>query len=84
MAAMAGELPVIAENGAIRLGEETVATYALWEDLNDAIRPILHRWGFALSFEVSSSLEEIRVGARRTVRAMWRLPRCRYRPHTLL
>jgi hypothetical protein len=64
MAAMAGELPVIAENGAIRLGEETVATYALWEDLNDAIRPILHRWGFALSFEVSSSLEEIRVGAR--------------------
>ncbi len=48
-AGMAGELPVIDERGEIRFADQVVGTYALWEDLNEAIRPVLQRWGFALT-----------------------------------
>ncbi len=64
LAEVAAELPVVAQNGEIRVGDEVLATYALWEDLNEAIRPVLHRWGFVLSFSVDSSPGEIRVVAR--------------------
>jgi ERF superfamily len=50
-AKMQPTLPVIDENGAI-LGPdgEPVATYATWEDTVEAIRPVLARHGFSLSF----------------------------------
>jgi len=45
------ELPVIDEKGAIRdRADKVQSTYARWEDINDAIRPLLHAHGFALSF----------------------------------
>jgi hypothetical protein len=51
LAAMQTELPVIAERGGIRDRSGNVqSTYALWEDINDAVKPILARHGFALSF----------------------------------
>jgi hypothetical protein len=62
-AGMAGELPVIDERGEIRFGDQVVATYALWEDLNEAIRPVLQRWGFALTFAVESQGEAVKVSA---------------------
>ncbi len=44
-------LPVIDENGAILGADgEPVASYATWEDTVEAIRPILARHGFSLSF----------------------------------
>jgi hypothetical protein len=49
LAAMQSELPVIAERGTIR-GPGGETTYALWEDINEEIRPILKKHGFALSF----------------------------------
>jgi hypothetical protein len=53
LAVMQPELPVIAERGGIRNKDGDVqSTYALWEDINDAIKPILSRHGFALSFRV--------------------------------
>jgi hypothetical protein len=51
LAEMQPKLPVIDERGAIDLGKGGKAqTYAKWEDINDAIRPLLHEHGFALSF----------------------------------
>lgn len=51
LAEMQPELPVIDENGGIKNNAGVVqSTYAKWEDINDAIRPILHKYGFALSF----------------------------------
>jgi hypothetical protein len=44
-------LPVIGERGEILDKNKRVqSTYALWEDINDAIKPILAEKGFALSF----------------------------------
>lgn len=51
LADMQPELPVIEEKGAIKNNQQAVqSTYARWEDINDAIRPVLHKYGFALSF----------------------------------
>lgn len=62
-AGMAGELPVIGERGEIKFADRVVASYALWEDLNEAIRPVLLSWGFALTFAVETSPTEIKVKA---------------------
>ena len=51
LAAMQPTLPVIIERGGIKdRGGNIQSTYALWEDINDAIKPILAEHGFALSF----------------------------------
>ena len=45
------ELPVITERGGIKNGKgEVQSTYAKWEDINYAIKPVLATHGFALSF----------------------------------
>jgi hypothetical protein len=52
LAEMQPLLPTIDQNGAIKNNAGTVqSTYAEWEDINDAIRPLLHDHGFALSFK---------------------------------
>jgi len=51
LAEMQPKLPVIDERGGIKNNSGVVqSTYAKWEDINDAIRPFLHEYGFALSF----------------------------------
>lgn len=51
MAELQPKLPVITETGAIKNNAEQVqSTYAKWEDINDAIQPVLHEHGFTLSF----------------------------------
>lgn len=53
---MQPDLPVIAERGAIKNKSGGIqSTYALWEDINEAIKPILARHGFALSFRTDCS-----------------------------
>jgi hypothetical protein len=47
---MQPELPVIAERGKIDLGRGKPQSYALWEDINEAIKPVLAKHGFAVSF----------------------------------
>lgn len=56
LAKLQPKLPTIDENGQI-LGPdgEPVATYATWEDTVEAIRPILARFGFSLSFRPGQS-----------------------------
>lgn len=54
LAEMQPELPVITERGGIKnkVGE-VQSTYAKWEDINEAIKPILAKYGFSLSFKVN-------------------------------
>lgn len=61
LAAMQPELPVIAERGAIDLGRGPKQRYALWEDINDAIKPVLAKHGFALSFRTGQDEGKITV-----------------------
>lgn len=51
LAAMQPNLPVIQERGGILDKNRNVqSTYALWEDINEAIKPVLAAHGFAISF----------------------------------
>jgi hypothetical protein len=47
---MQDELPAIAERGAAKVSGQVRYTFALWEDINTAIKPVLKAHGFALSF----------------------------------
>lgn len=50
-ALMQQELPVITERGGIKDRNGNVQSkYALWEDINEAIKPILAKHGFGISF----------------------------------
>lgn len=62
LAEMQPELPVISERGGIKDRNGNVqSTYALWEDVNEAIRPILAKHGFALTFKTRRTADEIAV-----------------------
>jgi len=62
LAEMQTELPVIAERGKIEIGKGNKAqTYALWEDINEAIKPVLAKHGFALSFRTGRDADKITV-----------------------
>lgn len=56
MAAMQSEIPSIAERGT---GHNI--KYATLEDIVDTVRPIMHRYGFALSFRVTQAAPQITV-----------------------
>ena len=59
LAAMQIELPLIAKNGK---GHGT-AKYALLEDINQAIRPALQKYGFAVTFRISQREKEVSITA---------------------
>lgn len=58
LAVMQPKMPVITERGGIKNSAGTVQSkYALWEDINDAIKPLLAEHGFALSFRTGTTTE---------------------------
>lgn len=63
-AAMQAELPVIVERGVLPgLNGQPGSTYALWEDINEVIKPILSRYGFGLRFKVGQDHNTIIITA---------------------
>lgn len=50
LADMQPKLPIIPERGKIKVDGKVRSTYALWEDINELIKPILAEHGFAISF----------------------------------
>lgn len=56
MADMQAEIPSVAERGK---GHNIV--YATLEDIIDVVRPIMHKYGFAISFETSNTGEHMTV-----------------------
>ena len=62
LADMQPNLPAIIERGGIKDRTGNIqSTYALWEDINDVIKPILSASGFALSFKCRRTDNEIIV-----------------------
>lgn len=62
LAAMQPDLPSIKERGGIKDRDGKIQSrYALWEDINDAIKPVMAQHGFALSFRVSHPEGKIAV-----------------------
>lgn len=71
LAEMQPELPVVDRKGLITIHKKDmpkVATnviqstpYALWEDINEAIRPLLSKFGFALSFRIKKADDRVEV-----------------------
>lgn len=62
MSEMQDELPSINENGEIKINESKPGQkYALWEDINKAIKPVLKAHGFALFFRTGQSDAKITV-----------------------
>lgn len=59
-ATMQIDLPRIAENGK---GHNN-AKYALLEDINDSLRPVLHKYGFGVSFSIDQSDSKVTVKAK--------------------
>jgi hypothetical protein len=58
MVRMRPELPRIA-----KLGKTDKATYGKWEDIQDAIDPVLNRHGFDLTFKTDSTPESVTITA---------------------
>lgn len=52
MAEMQERLPDVTEKGAIVVNGEVRSKYATFEDINDVAKPVLARYGFAMSFRV--------------------------------
>lgn len=61
LAEMQDELPSIKERGEIKIGPGPGQKYALWEDINTAIKPIMKRHGFAISFRTGIAEAKITV-----------------------
>lgn len=63
LAQMQPELPVITEKGEIKHGKQLISKYALFEDIQKAIRPVLTEHGFALSFRLGRLEDKVAVTA---------------------
>lgn len=62
LAEMQDELPSIKERGEIKISENKPGQkYALWEDINAAIKPIMKKHGFAISFRTGIAEAKITV-----------------------
>jgi hypothetical protein len=61
-AAMQAEIPAIKRTGKIKNNSGQVqSTYAKWEHINEAVKPVLQRHGFALAFKVNQEGNKIIV-----------------------
>ncbi len=61
LAELQPKLPAISERGEIKIGGGKPQRYALWEDVVQAIAPILGAHGFSLSYKVGRDTDRITV-----------------------
>ena len=60
---MQADLPSIDQNGRIEHNGKLISTYATFEDINDVVKPVLQRHGFAVSFRIKQAEAKIEVTA---------------------
>jgi hypothetical protein len=61
-AEMQSEMPVISERGEIKGNDGKVrSTFAFFEDINDAIKPVLQKHGFAIMFKTGTTKDSVSV-----------------------
>lgn len=63
LAEMQDELPVITERGKITVNGEVRSSFAKFEDINEIVKPILKKYGFAISFKVDFQEQQVSVTA---------------------
>lgn len=62
LAKMQEEMPVIGERGGIKDKNGRIqSTYALWEDVNEMIKPVMAKYGFAITFRTPRNERGIEV-----------------------
>lgn len=61
MAEMQAELPVITERGTIKIQGRPDTKYAKFEDINETVKPVLQKHGFAISFKIDSTNGKVAV-----------------------
>jgi hypothetical protein len=62
-AQMQTDMPIITERGEISVNGQVRSKYAKFEDINEAIKPVMQKHGFAISFKVKSETNVIVVTA---------------------
>lgn len=60
-AEMQAEMPAITERGEIKVNGQVRSKYATFEDINDAVKPILKKHGFAVMFKTKTEGGKITV-----------------------
>lgn len=60
-AEMQSQLPIITEKGEIKIGEVVRSRYAKFEDINEAVKPILQAHGFAVTFKTRTEAKSVVV-----------------------
>lgn len=61
MALMQAELPTITEKGEIKVNDVVRSKYARFEDINEAVKPVLQRHGFAINFKTDTTGGNVKV-----------------------
>lgn len=62
-AEMQAEIPEITQKGEIKHNGKLISKYAKFEDMNDAVKPILKAHGFGLSFRIAQADNKVTVTA---------------------
>lgn len=63
LAEIQAEMPAITQNGEIRHNDKLISKYAKLEDINEAVKPMLRKHGFAISFRIKQADGKIEVTA---------------------
>lgn len=63
MAEMQADMPEVVERGQIKVNDVVRSRYSTFEDINAAVRPVLQKHGFAITFRVKQSDGQIKVTA---------------------
>lgn len=61
MALMQAELPTITEKGEIKVNDVVRSKYARFEDINEAVKPVLQKHGFAVNFKTDTTGGTVKV-----------------------
>lgn len=61
MALMQAELPTISERGEIKVNDVVRSKYARFEDINEAVKPVLQKHGFAVNFKTDTTGGSVKV-----------------------
>ena len=62
-ARMQAEIPTVIERGEIKVEKTVRSKYATFEDIVDATRPVLTKYGFGINFKINQEEARIRVTA---------------------
>lgn len=61
LAGMQAEMPQVTKNGEIKINGKVQSKYALFEDINEQVKPVLQKYGFAISFRVKQQEKSIKI-----------------------